>query len=176
MAKRSAALLLYRLTDESGLEVLVAHMGGPFWAKENARGWSIPKGEYEDHEEPLATALREFEEEMGSAAPGGRVIELGENKQPSGKVITTYAIESDFDVSTFHSNTFEMEWPKGSGQMQEFPEVDRAAWMSAGQAAQMLVKGQVPIIEALGDYLIADGVSGERIARSFSDDRAETLF
>lgn len=164
MTKQSAALLLYRLTDARGLEVLIAHMGGPFWSKKNARAWSIPKGELEDGEKPLPTAFREFEEEMGSTAPEGPVLELGEQKQPSGKVIITYAIEGDFDASKLHSNTFEMEWPKGSGQIQEFPEVDRAVWMSVGEAADMLVKGQVPIIEALVASLRAHGVSEKRIA------------
>lgn len=176
MPKRSAALLLYRLTESSGFEVLIVHMGGPFWAKKNARGWSIPKGEYDDGEDPRATAFREFEEEMGSAPPPGPVIELGEKRQPSGKIIRTYAMEGDFNASTIQSNTFEMEWPKGSGRMQEFPEVDRAAWMTAGQASEMLVKGQVPIIEALGEYLLAHGASGEQIAKSFALDGAETLF
>ena len=166
MAKRSAALLLYRLTDARGLEVLIAHMGGPFWSNKNTRGWSIPKGEYTDDEEPLPAAFREFEEEIGSTAPAGPVVALGEQKQPSGKVITTYAVEGDFDVSRFRSNTFEVEWPKGSGRIQEFPEVDRAAWMNISEASKMLVKGQVPIIEALADYLRTHGVSNERIAGS----------
>lgn len=157
MPKRSAALLLYKLTGDSGLEVLIAHMGGPFWARKNARAWSIPKGEYEDGEDPRAAAFREFSEEMGSAAPPGRVIELGEMKQPSGKVITTYAVEGDFDTSSIRSNTFEMEWPKGSGRIQEFPEIDRAEWMTAARAAEMLVKGQVPIIETLAGYVRTQG-------------------
>jgi predicted NUDIX family NTP pyrophosphohydrolase len=175
-SKRSGALLLYRLSDSSGLEVLIAHMGGPFWAKKNERAWSIPKGEYEDGDDPKATAFREFEEEMGSPAPNGSVIELGEVRQPSGKIITTYAIEGDFDASNIHSNTFEMEWPKGSGRTQEFPEIDRAAWMNVAQSSRMLVKGQVPIIEALGNYLKGRGVSEEQIAKSASDLNAETLF
>jgi predicted NUDIX family NTP pyrophosphohydrolase len=157
MPKRSAALLLYKFTENNGVEVLIAHMGGPFWAKKNARGWSIPKGEYEDGEDPRATALREFEEEMGSAPPAGPLIELGETKQPSGKVITTYATESDFSTADVQSNTFELEWPRGSGQMQEFPEIDRAAWMTVDQASEMLVKGQVPIIEALTGHLRTHG-------------------
>ena len=98
MPKRSAALLLYRLIDGGGLEVLIAHMGGPFWAKKNARAWSIPKGEYEDGEDPRSAAFREFEEEMGSAPPVGQVIELGETRQSSGKIITTYAMQGDFDA------------------------------------------------------------------------------
>lgn len=158
MPKRSAALLLYRRSthgdhgtdgDHRELEVLVGHMGGPFWAKKQARAWSIPKGEYEDGEEPMAAARREFAEEMGGPAPDGELTELGDCRQPSGKVITTYAVEGDFDLSRFHSNTFELEWPKGSGVMREFPEIDRAEWMSLGRAADMLVKGQVPILEAL---------------------------
>lgn len=149
MAKRSAALLVYRLDAEEGLVVLIAHMGGPFWARKNERAWSIPKGEYEDAEDPKAAAFREFEEEMGSPPPAGEVVEMGEFRQPSGKIITTYAVEGDFELSGFHSNTFEMEWPKGSGTMQEFPEVDRADWVTPDRAGVLLVKGQVPIIERL---------------------------
>jgi predicted NUDIX family NTP pyrophosphohydrolase len=152
MSKRSAALLLYRLPDGTGLEVLIAHMGGPFWARKNARAWSIPKGEYEDGEDSRSAAFREFEEEMGSAPPAGRIIELGETRQASGKIITTYAMQGDFDASKIQSNTFEMEWPKGSGKILEFPEMDRAEWMSLDRAAEMLVKGQVPILEALTDW------------------------
>jgi predicted NUDIX family NTP pyrophosphohydrolase len=157
MAKRSAALLVYRRAEGGEVEVLVGHMGGPFWANKQARAWSIPKGEY-DGEEPLAAARREFAEEMGEAAPGGEITELGECKQPGGKVITTYAVEGDFDLRKFRSNTFEIEWPRGSGRMREFPEVDRAEWMSLDRAAEMLVKGQVPIIEALKGRL---GTVGE---------------
>jgi predicted NUDIX family NTP pyrophosphohydrolase len=148
MPKRSAALLVYRRTERGEIEVLIAHMGGPFWANKQARAWSIPKGEY-DGEEPLAAARREFAEEMGEAAPDGEVTELGECRQPGGKVITTYAVEGDFDLRRFHSNTFELEWPRGSGRIREFPEVDRAEWMGLDRAAEMLVKGQVPILEAL---------------------------
>lgn len=153
MPKRSAALLLYRLADGEGLEVLIAHMGGPFWAKKDARAWSIPKGEYEDDEDPRDAAFREFEEEMGSAPPAGQVVELGESTQASGKIITTYAMLGDFDAANIRSNTFRMEWPRGSGNMQHFPEMDRAEWMSIERASQMLVNGQVPILKALTDYL-----------------------
>jgi predicted NUDIX family NTP pyrophosphohydrolase len=151
--KRSAALLVYRRRAESGLEVLIAHMGGPFWARKDARAWSIPKGEYNETEDPLAAARREFEEEIGSPAPGGAVTALGEQWQPGGKMIVTYAVEGDVDLAGFRSNTFTMEWPQGSGQIQEFPEMDRAEWMSLGRAADMLVKGQVPILEALRGHL-----------------------
>jgi predicted NUDIX family NTP pyrophosphohydrolase len=151
--KRSAALLVYRRRGESGLEVLIAHMGGPFWARKNARAWSIPKGEYDETEDPLDAARREFEEEIGSPAPPGAVAELGEQHQSGGKIIVTYAVEGDLDLAGFRSNTFTMEWPRGSGQVQEFPEVDRAEWMSLARASDMLVKGQVPILDALREHL-----------------------
>jgi predicted NUDIX family NTP pyrophosphohydrolase len=159
MPKRSAALLVYRIIDGAGLEVLIAHMGGPFWARKDARAWSILKGEYDDGEDPRSAAFREFEEEMGSAPPAGQVIELGETKQASGKIITTYAMQGDFDASMIRSNTFLMEWPKGSGDMQEFPEMDRAEWMPLDRAAEMLVKGQVPILEALANHLRLEGTT-----------------
>jgi predicted NUDIX family NTP pyrophosphohydrolase len=151
--KRSAALLVYRRCGPDGLEVLLGHMGGPFWARKDARAWSIPKGEYDGTEDPLAAARREFEEEIGSPAPQGPVLDLGEQRQPGGKVIVTYAVEGDVDLSGFRSNTFAMEWPPGSGRIQEFPEVDRAEWMSISRAREMLVKGQVPILDALQAYL-----------------------
>jgi predicted NUDIX family NTP pyrophosphohydrolase len=147
--KRSAALLVYRRRGEDGLEVLLGHMGGPFWARKDARAWSIPKGEYGDAEDPLAAARREFEEEIGSPAPRGDVVDLGEQRQPGGKVIVTYAVEGDLDLSGFHSNTFTLEWPRGSGQIREFPEIDRAEWMPLDRASEKLVKGQVPILDAL---------------------------
>jgi predicted NUDIX family NTP pyrophosphohydrolase len=149
VAKRSAALLVYRLSADAGLEVLVAHMGGPFWARRDAGAWSIPKGECENGEDPLATARREFAEEMGAPAPDGAPIALGEWRQPSGKIIIVYAVQGDFDLSGFRSNTFTIEWPRGSGVIQEFPEMDRAEWMTVERAAKKLVKGQVPILAAL---------------------------
>lgn len=155
MPKRSAALLLYRVPADVGLEVLIAHMGGPFWARKDARAWSIPKGEYEDGEDPRDAAFREFEEEMGAAPPAGQVIELGQTRQASGKIITTYALLGDFDASNIRSNTFQLEWPRGSGNLQDFPEMDRAEWMPVDRAAQMLVAGQVPILGDLARYLQA---------------------
>lgn len=151
MPKTSAALLLYRRNPD--LEVLIAHMGGPFWARKDAGAWSIPKGEYTAEEEPLAAARREFAEEMGSAAPDGDVVPLGSVKQSGGKVVTTFAVEGDFDLAGFRSNTFELEWPRGSGRMQEFPEVDRAEWVSVDVARQKLVKGQLPVLDALLQHL-----------------------
>jgi predicted NUDIX family NTP pyrophosphohydrolase len=147
--KRSAALLVYRFDAAGGLEVLIAHMGGPFWAKKDDGGWSIPKGEYEPSEQPLTAARREFEEEMGSPPPAGPYLELGEARQSSGKIVATFAVQGDFDLSSFVSNTFELEWPRGSGRLQTFPEMDRAAWFSCELAATKLVKGQIPILTAL---------------------------
>lgn len=156
MAKRSAALLVFRLSDERGLEVLLGHMGGPFWEKKQARAWSIPKGEYEEGEEPVTAALREFQEEMGSPPPPGDLLPLGESRQPSGKVITTFAIEGDHDIRGFRSNTFTLEWPKGSGNFQEFPEIDRAEWMTFDHARDMVLKGHVPILDRLRDQVLGE--------------------
>ena len=151
MPKTSAALLLYRHGTD-GLEVLIAHMGGPFWARKAAGAWSIPKGEYTD-EEPLTAARREFAEEMGSPPPDGKPVALGTVKQSGGKSVTTFAVEGDFDLAGFRSNTFEVEWPRGSGRTQEFPEVDRAAWVPVAVAREKLVKGQVPVLDALVEHL-----------------------
>lgn len=157
MPRKSAAFLLYRLSGDGRLEVLIAHMGGPFWARKNERAWSIPKGEYTD-EDPLPAARREFAEEVGEPVLRGEILELGEVRQPSGKVITTFAAEGDFDLANFASNTFEMEWPKGSGHVQEFPEVDRIEWTEPDRAAALLVKGQVPIVERLRKTLVTQGI------------------
>jgi predicted NUDIX family NTP pyrophosphohydrolase len=156
MPRRSAALLLYRRRDDR-LEVLIGHMGGPFWARKDAGGWSIPKGEFEPGEEPLAAARREFTEELGSPPPepanGAKHLELPDAKQSNGKIVTTFAVEGDFDASTMTSNLFELEWPRGSGKLQEFPELDRAEWHDVQVALGKVVKGQVPILEALREAL-----------------------
>ena len=120
------------------------HPGGPFWAKKDDGAWSIPKGEYDEGEDPLAVARREFEEELGSPAPSGGVIELGELVQPSRKQITAYAIEGDFDPSSLKSNLFEMEWPPKSGTMQSFPEVDRAEWFTPRRPGRRSCQVSVP--------------------------------
>ena len=146
--RRSAGLLLYRRTAAAA-EVLIGHMGGPFWARKDEGAWSIPKGEYEDDEEPLAVALREFAEELGAPPPAGAAVELGEFRQSGGKRVTVFAREGDLDASEVRSNEFEMEWPRGSGRMQRFPEIDRAEWMPLDRARAKLVKGQVPAIDAL---------------------------
>jgi len=146
--KRSAGLILFR-RGEGGLEVLIAHMGGPFWASKDEGAWSIFKGEHGDDEDPLAAARREFEEETGSPPPDGAPMELGEVRQASGKRVVAWAIEADFDADTVRSNTFELEWPPRSGRVQEFPEVDRAGWFDLETARRLLVKGQRPLLDAL---------------------------
>jgi predicted NUDIX family NTP pyrophosphohydrolase len=153
VARYSAALLVYRRAAGGGLEVLIAHMGGPYWAHKDERAWSIPKGECEDGEDPRSTARREFEEEIGSPAPSGELTALGEHRQSNGKIVVTYAVPGDVDLASFQSNTFAMEWPPGSGKVQEFPEMDRAEWMPVDRAAGKLVKGQVPILDALRQKL-----------------------
>jgi len=153
MPKHSAGLLLYRTSTFRGLEVLIVHPGGPFWAKRDFGAWSIPKGEFIENEEPLVAAKREFQEEMGAPAPLGDYVSLGEAKQASGKVVHIFALASDFNLELFKSNMFTMEWPPKSGTRQEFPECDRAAWVSMRTAKQKLVKGQVPLLETLAAKL-----------------------
>lgn len=147
MPKRSAGLLLFRRKG-SALELLLVHMGGPFWAKKNDGAWSIPKGLYEESEDALAAARREFEEETGCPPPDD-AFELGQFKQSGGKVITAFAAEGDFDLRNFRSNMFEMEWPPRSGKRAEFPEADRAEWFTPADALRKVTKGQVAIVEAL---------------------------
>ena len=147
MAKRSAGILLYR-GEAGGIEVLLVHPGGPFWAKKDAGVWSIPKGEYDEGEEPLACAVREFTEELG-AEPSGPFLDLGELKQPSRKVVRAWAARGEFDPAAIKSSTFEMEWPPKSGRKQAFPEVDRAAWFAPDAARVKILPGQQPFIDRL---------------------------
>ena len=158
MPAQSAGLLLFRRTPD-GLEVLLGHMGGPYFARRDAGGWSIPKGEYGPDEPPLNAARREFEEELGAAPPDSAVIELGTVRQRNGKHVTAWALESDFDAASAVSNTFELEWPPRSGRIQTFPEVDRAAWFDVETARTKMVAGQ----DALLDRLLAalDGLAAE---------------
>lgn len=141
MSKQSAGLLIFR-KGPNGIEVLLVHPGGPFWAKKDQGAWSIPKGEFEENEEPFQAALREFSEETG-LVPQGNPISLTPLKQPSGKLIYAWAMESDLDLSQFKSNTFSMEWPPHSGKFQEFPEVDKAEWFPLEIAKQKIVQGQL---------------------------------
>ena len=151
-ARRSAGLLLYR-TGDRGTEVLLGHMGGPFWARRDAGAWSIPKGEYDDGEEPLGVALREFAEELGQPAPAGEFTVLGDVRQAGGKQVRVWAAAGDLDPATAVSNTFTLEWPRGSGVLREYPEVDRAAWFAVEEARTRLVKGQVAFLDRLLDAL-----------------------
>ena len=149
MARRSAGILLHRGGRE-GREVLLVHPGGPFWARRDDGAWSIPKGEYDDGEEPLAAALREFEEEVGSALDHvGELVELGEVRQRNRKLVTAWAAEGDVDASAVRSNTFTMEWPPRSGRTQEFPEIDRAEWFTLARAREKLIEAQVAFLDRL---------------------------
>jgi predicted NUDIX family NTP pyrophosphohydrolase len=162
MTVHSAGILLYRQSAAPGLEVWIAHMGGPFWARKDAHAWSIPKGEHLDDEDPLVAAHREFAEEMGTAAPPADYIHLGAFRQPSGKVITVFAAESDFAPERIVSNTFTLEWPKGSGILGNFPEIDRAEWFPESVARTKLVKGQLPVLDALVRHLRNGAASSEK--------------
>jgi predicted NUDIX family NTP pyrophosphohydrolase len=145
--KQSAGLLLYR--KRCGLlQVFLVHPGGPFWAKKDNGAWSIPKGEYEKGDDALETARREFTEET-SFQIDGLFLPLKAIKQPSGKVVSAWAIEGEVDAAALRSNTFRMEWPPRSGQEHEFPEVDRGAWFDLAEARLKLSPGQVPFVEEL---------------------------
>jgi len=149
MTKTSAGILLYRRTP-SGPEVFLVHPGGPFWAKKDA--WSIPKGEYHDGEEPLEAARREFEEETG-APVGGDFTPLGVIRQPSGKEVTAWAVEGDFDPAALVSNTCQVEWPPRSRRQIEIPEVDRGAWFSLDAARKKIFRGQEALLDRLAQAL-----------------------
>ena len=152
MPRRSAGILLYRQTGDA-LEVLLVHPGGPLWARRDTGAWSIPKGEYGDEEDPQACALREFEEETGTALPPGDLIELGEVKQKGGKVVTAWAAKGDIDADAVESNTFAMEWPPRSGRTAEFPEIDRAGWFGLDAAREKLNPAQAPFVDQLAERL-----------------------
>ena len=145
--KRSAGIVLYRRTG-AGVEVLLGHMGGPYWARKEAGAWTIPKGEVESGEEPLAVAQREFEEEIGVAVPSGAMVDLGEIRQ-SGKTVQAWAVEGDLDASTIVSNVVELEWPPRSGRIQSFPEIDRAAWFDLDSARVVIIQAQRELLDRL---------------------------
>jgi len=146
--KRSAGILLFRRTGE-GLEVLLGHMGGPLWARRDEAAWSLPKGEYLADEQPLAAARREFVEELGIPVPDVDLVELGEVRQSSGKLVTAWAGESDLDLAGFAPGSFEMERPRGSGQSQSFPEIDRVGWFDLASARPALIAGQREFLDRL---------------------------
>jgi predicted NUDIX family NTP pyrophosphohydrolase len=146
--KMSAGILLYR-RGETGLEVLIGHMGGPYWEHRDESAWSIPKGEMREGENTLEVAKREFEEELGSPPPEEPYLELGEVRQASGKRVVVFAAQGDLDAESIRSNSFEMEWPRGSGQLGEFPEIDRAAWLAPAEAREKLIPAQAPFLDRL---------------------------
>jgi predicted NUDIX family NTP pyrophosphohydrolase len=147
---RSAGLLLYRRGAGGELEVMLGHMGGPYWAHKDKAAWSIPKGQREEGEATLETARREFEEEIGRPPPDGEAVALGDVRQSGGrKIVEAWAIEGDMDVSEIDSAPFEMEWPPRSGQLREFPEFDRAAWFGVEAARERVVKAQAGFLDRL---------------------------
>ncbi|MGE2715599.1 NUDIX domain-containing protein [Mycolicibacterium litorale] len=148
MPKLSAGLLLYRVAD-GVVEVLLGHPGGPFWARRDDGAWSVPKGEYTADDDPWEAAQREFREELGAPVPPGEPLRLEPVKQAGGKVVTVFAVRGDFDPHTAVSNTFALEWPKGSGTLREFPEIDRVAWFPVAVARTKLLAGQRPVLDQL---------------------------
>ncbi|MFE1315101.1 NUDIX domain-containing protein [Streptomyces sp. NPDC058755] len=149
--KRSAGLLLFRHTDD-GLEVLLGHMGGPFFAKKDAGAWTVPKGEYEPDEPAWEAARREFREELGLAPPDGQAVPLGEVAQANGKIVTVWAIEADLDPEAIDPGTFTMEWPPRSGRTQEFPELDRVAWFALDRARALIITAQAAFLDRLAEH------------------------
>lgn len=149
MTAQSAGLLLYR--TRPAFEVLLVHMGGPYWARKDEGAWTVPKGEYED--DPLGAARREFTEELGSPPPDGPLRDLGTVRQKGGKVVQVWAVEGDFDVRTLVSNTFEIEWPPRSGRLASFPEVDRAEWFDPDTARRKIVAAQAEFVDRLAASL-----------------------
>jgi len=154
--KRSAGIVLFRHRPGGGVEVLLGHMGGPYWARKDVGAWTIPKGEVEPGEEPLDVARREFREEIGSPVPPGDITDLGEIRQAGGKTVRAWAVEGDLAASAIVSNTFELEWPPKSGRMQSFPEIDRAAWFDLATAAERIVVGQRTFLDRIAESAPTD--------------------
>lgn len=150
--RTSAGLLLFR-RDPDALRVLIAHMGGPLWAKKDERAWSVPKGEHGDDEPPLDAARREFTEELGLPAPDGAAIDLGEVRQRGGKRVRCWAIEGDLDPDAITPGSFELAWPPRSGRTIVVPEVDRVAWMTVAEARPRLVAAQEAFLDRLVEAL-----------------------
>jgi predicted NUDIX family NTP pyrophosphohydrolase len=147
MPRIAAGLLLFRRT-KADPEVLLVHLGGPFWARKDLGAWTIPKGEAAPGEDLLDTARREFREETGTD-PAGTPFPLGQVKQAGGKVVHAWALEGEFEPSSLKSNTFSVEWPKGSGQVRAYPEVDRAEWFNLTEARRRILATQVPLLDVL---------------------------
>jgi predicted NUDIX family NTP pyrophosphohydrolase len=148
---RSAGLLLFRHTGQ-GLEVLLGHMGGPFFARRESGAWTVPKGEYDPDEPVWEAARREFQEELGLPPPDGKALPLGEVRQAGGKTVTAWAVEADLDPATVVPGTFEMEWPPKSGRIQEFPELDRVAWFTLDRAREVIVSAQAAFLDRLAEH------------------------
>ncbi|MFF0109730.1 NUDIX domain-containing protein [Streptomyces hirsutus] len=148
---RSAGLLVFRHTDH-GLEVLLGHMGGPFFARRDAGAWTVPKGEYDAGETAWDAARREFEEELGLPPPDGEAVPLGEIRQSGGKTVTAWAVEGDLDPAAVVPGTFRMEWPPKSGRMQEFPELDRVQWLALDRARELVVSAQAAFLDRLAEH------------------------
>ncbi|MEU5179650.1 NUDIX domain-containing protein [Streptomyces longwoodensis] len=149
--RRSAGLLLFRRTAD-GPQVLLGHMGGPFFARKDAGAWTVPKGEYEPDERAWDAARREFREELGLEPPDGEAIALGEVRQTNGKLVTAWAVEADLDPAAVVPGTFTMEWPPRSGRLREFPELDRVAWFGLEQARAVIVTAQAAFLDRLAEH------------------------
>ncbi|MFE8013699.1 NUDIX domain-containing protein [Streptomyces antibioticus] len=149
--RRSAGLLLFRRTG-TDLEVLLGHMGGPYFARKDAGAWTVPKGEYESDEPAREAARREFREELGLDPPDGEAIALGEVRQTNGKIVTVWAIEADLDPGVVVPGTFTMEWPPRSGRQREFPELDRVAWFGLEGARAVIVTAQAAFLDRLAEH------------------------
>jgi predicted NUDIX family NTP pyrophosphohydrolase len=149
--RRSAGLLLFRRTGR-GVEVLLGHMGGPFFARRDSGAWTVPKGEYEPDEPAWEAARREFREELGLAPPDGEAVPLGEVRQANGKTVTAWAVEADLDPAAVVPGTFTMEWPPRSGRIQEFPELDRVAWLALDRARELIVGAQAAFLDRLAEH------------------------
>lgn len=156
--RTSAGILVFRIGAGGSVEVLLGHMGGPYWSRRDAGAWTIPKGEHPPDEEPLDAARREFVEELGVDVPSGDLVDLGEVRQSSAKRLRCWAVAGDIDVSAVVSSTFEIEWPPRSGRTAEFPELDRAEWFPLDVARDKLVRGQVPVLDRLAERLGAEPV------------------
>lgn len=146
--RTSAGILVWRRTG-GGVEVLLGHMGGPYWARRDDGAWTIPKGEYEPDEDPLTAAAREFTEETGLPVPAGRLVELGDVRQSGGKLVRAWAVEGDVDAAAARSNTFELEWPPRSGRTRRFPELDRFAWFDVATARAKILTAQAQLLDRL---------------------------
>ena len=151
--RRSAGLLLYRRPAAGGVEVLLAHPGGPIWAERDEGAWTVPKGEFNQGEAAWDVARREFEEETGHPAPAGESIALGEIRQKGGKLVEAWALEGDLDPATAHSNTFPFQWPPRSGRWITIPEIDRVEWFAPDEARRRIKETQIPFIDRLLEAL-----------------------